>query len=169
MILIALHSPESREIIMEWPVARVQELLAQFPEPIERSIETQEDQEVELLLTRMTKRVAEAGDASKVFKKDHMSVDWPLCVYEPDKIEDHVAQAFGYSDFSSVPLNRIVDVCHVASHRRFAVAGDIFLAEDSHFSKRKLAEIGVDCLSVTEFMVQVDPCNEVLPVNLPSA
>jgi hypothetical protein len=96
-----------------------------------------------------------------------MSLSVPLCVYDPGEPEDKASAAFGFGGFASVPLSRVADVCHVASHLRFATPGDVLLSNDSHFDKARLANIGVNCMSPTEFMDDIDPTGVVLPVRMP--
>lgn len=168
-ILIEKHAPGSLNNIREWPVARVDSVLKQFEKPSQITQETQDGQTVERRMTPMSRRTdLGTKEMRDLFVHDYMLIEVAICVYEPDGTEDRAATAFGFPDFASVDPRMVADVCHVASHLRFSRTGDVLVALDQHFLKRKkeLNTIGVVCLDPAEFMGVVDPKGEIQPAEV---
>lgn len=163
--MIAHYAPEHRNVIMEWPVARVDSMLSRLPLPRRTRIVSQDGQTFQRRMTSIKKHVGTDEEARAIFRRNPV-LQVPLCVYEPGEAEDRAAHAFRYSSFCAVPDKRIVDVCHVASHLRFASAGGILVADDRHFNQARLAAIGVKCMSPEEFVAQIDPNGDIAPAEM---
>lgn len=164
-LIIAVHKPDQKDFVMEWPVARVESMITELPDPIETTTETQDGMIFEMRWMRVTKAVDKEGEIAKFFLKDPI-LDIPLCVYDPGDPENLAATAFGFADFASVTPKRVADVCHVASHLRFAESGDILLAIDHHFKKDALANIGVVLMDPVEFLAHIDPMEGIKPIEI---